>query len=410
MNAHQPPGILRGLARWIVATVGFGGVAACGGGSSSVIVGSPAGYAYVTSVNSSGSQAPGAVFQYAVGSDGSLTALAVATVPAGPSPVAIATDPTGRFVYVVNGGDATISQFTVGSDGVLTPLSPATVPVSGAISGATVYPGITIDPSGRILYVVTRAQDPAPAATIAQHSIGTDGALSPLVPPTQDVQSFAGPLVIHPSGQFAYITGITSVTGSNISQYSRDASGALTPLIPATVPGTANAGGIYVGPGGQAAYALQTCIGAMCDGQIGQYAIGSDGTLGATGNSAVLGSHVNPVALATDATGSSVYVLANEMGVDTNVGILLQYSVNTQGSLAPKSPASLTVDSGAVALVSHGLNLYALSSNAIGFASGAPTGGHVNHYSVNADGSLGALGSTAVPGNYPTGMTAVFSH
>jgi len=50
-----------------------------------------------------------------------------ATVVTGNSPLSISIDPTGRFAYVVNESDATISQFLIGSGGVLTAASPSVV-------------------------------------------------------------------------------------------------------------------------------------------------------------------------------------------------------------------------------------------------------------------------------------------
>ena len=168
--------------------------------------------------------------------------------------------------------------------------------------------------------------------------------------------------------------------------------------------------GVYITPSSQAAYVLENCIDVQCDGQIVQYAISPDGTLASTGNAAITGAHVNPIALLTDTSGSNAYVLANLMGVDTNQGVVLHYSVNAQGALMPGSPASVSVSSGAVALGSYGSNLYALSANAIGQVSGAPTGGNIDHLVIGADGTLSNAGTTVINGNFPIAMTVVAPH
>jgi len=370
----------------------------------------PAKFAYVTIADVQGQQIPGAVHEYAVGSDGLLTPLSTASVPTGVGPAAIASDPLGRHVYVVNGGDGTISQYAVGTDGQLNALSPASVSIAGAFPGFTRITGVAVDPSGHFVYVTITGGDPAPVTTLAQYSIGSDGTLAPLAAPTQSLAVFGGPLVVHPSGNYAYVAGITASPDARISEYSRDAGGVLTPLVPPTISNTANATGIYVVPSGQAAYVLEVCIDTVCDGQISQYRVGPDGILSATGNVAVTGSHVNPVALVTDATGSNTYVLTNLMGVDTNVGAVYQYAIASTGALVPDTPASLSVASGAVALAIDGSHLYALSANAVGFASGSQQGGYVDHYVIGSGGQLSAVGATAVSGSLPTAIALVARH
>jgi len=64
-----------------------------------------------------------AVYQFAIGADGSLTPLSPATVAAGNQTIAISITPDGKFVYVTNYGDNTLSQFKVNADGTLTPLA-----------------------------------------------------------------------------------------------------------------------------------------------------------------------------------------------------------------------------------------------------------------------------------------------
>ncbi|HEY0799301.1 MAG TPA: beta-propeller fold lactonase family protein [Steroidobacteraceae bacterium] len=403
----------RHLLAPVVLGVLLGGFAGCGGSGTVAANGGGVpgtGYAYVVSQEVPGELHPGAVYQFAIGADGSLAPLAAASVPTGTRPVSIASDPGGHYVYVVNGGDATISQYRVGSGGLLSPLVPGSISISGAILGGTAFTGITVDPSGRLVYVVERALDPAPSAMIAQYSIGSDGALTPLTTPVQLVEAFAGPLVIHPNGQFAYLSGITAVPNTSVSQYSRDASGTLTPLVPPTPSGTTDAVGVYVVPSGQTVYVLRACIDVQCDGQIVQYTVGADGTLTSTGNAAITGGHFNPVAMLTDESGSNAYLLANFMGVDTNQGTVIQYSINSQGVLAPGSPPSVPVTSGAVALASIGPHLYALSSHAIGQASGSPSGGNIDHFIVGSSGALNMAGTTALLGSFPVAMTVVSGH
>ncbi|MCW3051031.1 MAG: hypothetical protein JWN14_201 [Chthonomonadales bacterium] len=63
------------------------------------------------------------VHQFAIGADGSLTPLSPATAAAGNQTISISMTPDGKFVYVTNYGDNTLSQFKVNANGTLTPLA-----------------------------------------------------------------------------------------------------------------------------------------------------------------------------------------------------------------------------------------------------------------------------------------------
>jgi 6-phosphogluconolactonase (cycloisomerase 2 family) len=367
--------------------------------------GSAVGYAYVTTADVNQSM-PGSVYQYGISADGSLAPMAVASVPAGAGPTAVAADPDGRYVYVVNRGDATVSQYAIGTEGGLSPLSPATVGIEGAVAGLTVFVGATVDPSGRFLYVVGRGQDPAATASIAQFSIASTGALAPLNPAVFIAPAFAdGPLVIEPTGSYAYV--VANLPGAQVMQLSIGSNGTLKALSPASVAATAHATGISIAPSGQAAYVLSACTDSTCEGQIALYTIDASGQLSATGATTVTGPHVIPLRLVSSDSGSSAYLLANLMGVDTNEGAVYQYGVDQTGALTPYSPPSLGVASGAVDESARGANLYALSANAVGQASGAPTGGHIDHYTIGSDGVLTFVSTITVAAGRPTAMAVV---
>ena len=383
-------------------------LSSCGGGGSDV-GGGVAGYAYIVSAMP---QSQGAAAPYAIHANGSLSPLSSGPVPTGMNPTSIVADPTGHYVYVVNQGDDTISQFSVSSDGVLTALSPATVSVANP-SGSTSY-SASIDPGGRYLYVVGRffyPSGPAVPALVApgvvlQFSIGSSGALTPLSPASITVPgSTAGPLVIDPAGQHGYLAGL-----GQVFQFSISGNGTLAPLTQASFA-TTDAVNVTVTPDGRSAYVLSACIDTACDGQIGEYTVGMDGTLTPTGATTPTDSHVIPVALEIDTSGSGAYLLANQMGVDTNVGALYPFSINsTSGALQPGSPPSVSVSSGAVAESVFGASLYALSASAVGFASGSPQGGHVDHYAIGSGGLLIEKDSVSMSSGYPTAITLVATH
>jgi hypothetical protein len=155
---------------------------------------------------------------------------------------------------------------------------------------------------------------------------------------------------------------------------------------------------------------ISTCFNTACDGQIERYTIGANGTLTPTGVTTLTSAHVNPIEMVTDGPGSNAYLLANAMGVDTNAGAVYQYAIDSTGALVADTPASLRVASGAVAESIFGSNLYALSANAVGFVSGSPQGGHIDHYVIGSNGLLTAVSATTVAGSFPTSMTLVMAH
>ena len=406
----------RAAFRIAVGTV-LSSVAACGGAGSGATGtgattggGPPAVYAYVASADVGNRAVPGAVYQYSIASDGSIAPLSIASVPAGVTPTGMVSDPAGRYVYVVNSGDATISQYSVGTDGSLAPLSPAVVQIAGPFQFAGF--ALSIDPGARFLYVVGSPRDPpGPTASIAQYSIQSNGTLAPLTPTYLILSvSASGSLAIDPGGRYAYLPGATNAPGGLISQFSINSDGSLSPLTPATVAATQGTVAVTIAPSGQTAYVMSTCIDTACDGQIEPFTIGANGTLTPTGVVTLTGAHVNPVEMVTNGSGSAAYLLANAMGVDTNAGSVYQFAVDSTGALAADTPASLSVASGAVAESNYGSNLYALSANAIGFASGQPPGGHIDHYIIGSGGLLTAVSTTTVAGSLPTSITLVVAH
>ncbi len=386
-----------------------GGMTSCGGSSNGVEASPPqlrAGYAYVTSADVQGRSVPGAVYQYMIGSDGSLTPLSVGSVPAGVAPTAMISDPTGRYIYVANLGDATISQYAVGAGGGLTALSPAVVSAAAPLLAAAGY-SLSVDPNGLLLYAVIDPHSPATSASIAQYSIGGDGTLTPLNPAFVNLSAAAsGPLTIDPSGHYAYLAGNIGGLGQ-IAQFSIGMDGTLSPLVPAVVSATPTVVGVTLAPSSPTAYVLSSCVDNACDGQVAQYAIGVDGALSPMGGVILTGNHVNPVKFVIPDSGSSAYLLTNLMGVDTNTGAVYQYSIDSAAGLVPDTPPSLPVASGSVAENVYGQNLYALSANAVGTASGSPPGGHIDHYAIETRGQLSAVGTTAVAGSLATAMALV---
>ena len=98
-------------------------------------------------------------------------ALSPPTIATGTNPQSITVDASGKYVYVVNSGSNTISQYTINSDGTLS--------ANGSVVAGTNPSSIIIDHTGKYAYVANSGSN-----TISQYAIGPTGTLSPLAPQT----------------------------------------------------------------------------------------------------------------------------------------------------------------------------------------------------------------------------------
>ena len=255
-----------------LASVGSTGSVPTGVHPNAVIVDPSNHFAYVANYGAN------TVSQYAIQPNGMLVPLSPATVATGPTPASITIDPTSHFAYVANyngsgigtsAGPASISQYTIGKDGTLTAMTPATV-ASGVLSNS-----IAVDPSGRYVYVANQKDNTV--GSVGQYLIDpATGMLSPIGTGTvaAGMQPFG--LTVDPSGKHVYVANYADGT---ISQFSISAGGALTPLPIAFVPSGSHSintrvSSVNVDPTGHFAYATN-----RGDGNISQYSIDSTGGL-----------------------------------------------------------------------------------------------------------------------------------
>jgi len=376
-----------------------------GGGGGPTNPNPASGYAYVASASATPGGA-GAVYEYAVLSDGSLSPLAQASIAAGINPSALVLVGNGEYVYVVNAGDGSISQYRVAADATLTAMSPATVPNPGMHTFGSASGAAMVDPAGAYLYVVNTADD-----NVAQFSIGSDGQLTPLTPAT--VATAVAPRSI----AAAFGTGFTSVyvlnSGSaggagSVSQYTRAVDGTLTlakstPLASGKSPAL-----LAINEVSTVAYVFSNCDGTQCLGSIQPFTVGADGALTATGDSVTTGSHYFGVGMAfeQDDAGSTGYVLSNAVGVDTESGALWSYQAADSGALTATSPASLGTSGVAAALVQNSQfgTLYVLTTNSGALANTPATGGGLSIYAPGNGGTPTLLGTTTLEVPYPTAL------
>jgi len=177
---------------------------------------------------------------------------------AGTNPQSVTVDPSGRHVYVANNAGNSVSQYTIGANGALTPMTSPTV-----ATGQFPF-SVTVDPSGRYAYVANGGGN-----SVSQYTIGADGSLAPMT--TATVAAGSGPqfLAVDPSGKYAYVANSGS---NNVSQYTIAANGALAPT--STIAAGTNPVALTVDPSGAFVY-----VANLGSADVSQYAIGLNGNL-----------------------------------------------------------------------------------------------------------------------------------
>jgi 6-phosphogluconolactonase len=319
-------------------------------------------YAYVVNAGSND------ISQYTIAANGTLTALATATVPAGTTPYSIAVDPLGQFAYVANYGSNNVSQYTIGTGGALTAMATATVAAgSNPIS-------VTVDPSGTHIYVANYSSG-AIAGTVSEYSIGTGGALTAMTPATVAAGPNPESVTVDPSGKYAYVANYGS---NSVSQYTIS-SGVLTSNTAATtVAAGTNPYSVIVDPSGKYAY-----VANAMSSNVSQYTIGtpSSSTPGALTAMSAVPTGTNPASVTVDPSGQFAYV------ANYGSNSVSQYTIGTGGALTAMATAT----------VAAGTNPYSVTVDPLGqYVYVANEGGNnVSQYTIGAGGALTAI--SAVP-------------
>jgi len=401
-SSISPRSLQRFPAVWLTALLGASGCGGVAGSPDSIAPPAAVGYAYVAA-SPSGAGNPGAVYEYALKTDFSASALAPVSIAAGVQPAAVAVGV--NHVYVVNVGDGTVSQYNIQADHTLTPMNPAAVPNPGMKTLGVMPSAAIFDGTRSLLYVANSGDN-----TLSQFSIGSDGKLSPLTPatvaagiaPTSMVTGITG------SGRAnVYVAnsgaGVAGGAGS-ISQYVINLDGTLEPLAPGSVAIVGNPQAIVMVPG--AAYVVNNC-GSTCTGSVTQFAFGADGELTGAGSTAIAGITDGISMVLTPSGGNAsanAYVLGNLTTAGT--GALSQFGVASDGALTPANPPALNIGSTALAQALNFETLYVLTATAgVGGNNGSGTV-TLNTYTLGTGGSpvLAAAATLAVPNPVSMGM------
>ena len=309
-------------------------------GSLSNLVPSEIGGAGLTSISAAASpdrrslyvvnQTSNTVSQYDIEAGGTLKAKTPDSVHTGSSPVGMAVAPDGQHVYVVNQGDRTVWVYAVDGAGALTKVSSA-----GAGRGAA---QIALSPDGASAYVTNLT-----AGTVSQYDVGPDGALQPKVPDaTVNAGTRPSGIAVSPDGGSVYVTN--NIADGAVAQFSVDPDGGgLQPMAQSAVPAgslpraiVAAAGRVYVANSGSTDEPASSTI--------SQYAAGAGGSLQALTPDPVP-TVQTPYGLALSPDGTSLYVAG------FTDGVIGQYDVASDGTLAAKATPSVPANPSPVAVV-----------------------------------------------------------
>lgn len=204
-------------------------------------------------------------------------------------------------------------------------------------------------------------------SSLDQFTIGTGGLLS--FNSSAPAGSEPWMQAVTPNGKYAYVADFQT---GGVYQYAISSSGTLTPLSPSFVGTGSGRYGIAVSPDGKNVYVANDGAGS-----VDVYDIGSDGTLTLAQSETTDLS--GPAGIAVSPDGASVYV--------GDQGMIVQFDRASDGTLSPKTPATVPSDFsefGMVVITPDGTSLYAASDGS----------SLVDEYSI---GSGGHLTAKAVP-------------
>jgi DNA-binding beta-propeller fold protein YncE len=260
----------------------------------------------------------GITAQLMVGVGGALTPLGAPALTA-ESPRRLTMTPDGTSLYITAGPyrHGQVLQYDVAADGAATPKA------GPAVASGKKPTAIAIDPAGETVYVAdTGSRD------LHQFSVGAGGALDSL-----GTITLHGPpvgLTVAPGGKRVYLT-----VGGFIKWMSVGEAGGLDPATLDAVGRPVYFTDVVLTPDGRRLYAS-----TYRDGILG-FTVGADGSLTELDPPATdTGAKV--VALAVSSDGGSLYAAAK--GGYASEHRLLQYTIEGDGALTAKDPASLPLD------------------------------------------------------------------
>jgi 6-phosphogluconolactonase (cycloisomerase 2 family) len=260
-------------------------------------------------------------------------------------------DPTGNFIYVITAEGNCIFGFKINqtadptTNGSLT-LLPGFNPTSGLSTGAGTSPSwIMTDRTGKFLYVVNGGNN-----TIGEYKINSDGSLAALATPTiatGNAPLFGttdtnGHLFVANEGTIQSVSAYTiTATGTNAGQ--------LTHIADTTITGATATINVLTDPTGKFLYVVDANSGGGA-GQVFAYNLNPATGAITTQIGTAKATDVAPTGMAIDPTGVLLAV-DNFFGNDISM-----YTVGTDGSLTPTTPPTVAADQKAEFVVFYTAN------------------------------------------------------
>ncbi len=247
--------------------------------------------------------------QYALQPDYSLAAMAMPTVPILGGDIAVMTDGSGHHAYLADHNDNVVQQLSFDANWNMLPMTVPSVP-----SGTYPY-ALAMDPSSRYVYTANEG-----SGDISQYSVGPDGSLTPMPVPSVATKVGARTVTIEPSGKYLYAAGVSAV-----AEFAIGPNGALVPLA-SSLSNLGSLDDVVADRSGKYVYV------ASSPGVIGQYAIGTDGTLSKLASVTADSVYSVQFKLLIDPSNSYLYAVPKEGSK------IYQYAIGAGGALTPLVP------------------------------------------------------------------------
>ena len=276
-------------------------------------------------------------------STGVLTPITGSPFAAGTAPNSVAVDASGRFVYVANQQSLDISAYTIDvNTGALTAIVGS--PYS---TGAKTEPyALTVDPTGQFVYVANDSISFGTNGSIFAYTIDVNtGALTAITGSPFTPVYGPSAVTVDPSGKFLYVTNSIgdpndyTVSGFAINATTGGLTQAINPVIQSAIPVA-----ITVDPSDRFVYVADIVANLL-------YIFSFDATNGDLNNPGTVPAFTNPNSVAVDPSGKFVYAATvgsnniNVYVIDQSTGDLTgitgspfkagtsPYSVTTTGTI-----------------------------------------------------------------------------
>ena len=245
------------------------------------------------------------------------------------NPVALALEPSDRFLYAVDIAASQLYSFATTASGVLTPVT--------SIPTGTGPQAVVVDPTGQFIYVADKD-----TAQVSVYQINPATGV-PTATSTASVPTDPYALGFDPAGNYLYVTslgtlatGATTSAGSVTALQINPATGALTPV-----------GSYATGPTPKSVAAAGNEIYVVDSGsdQISEYA--QDPFSGTLTPGTTVPATAYPHQFATSHSGTFGVLTGN------SDGLLVPYAISTAGSLTPGNAAAIGNGAYAVRIVDH---------------------------------------------------------